>query len=126
MSECFQQCSNDIQRDIIEKKLKEVIKESIEKGSLHKINWLSLPLIYFDAEIQDKAETKNISDLNLKRARRFNVETSPSMSSNINHPVVANQNDAVLDWDIHTIIGTSSAIEKQYLRLTSVLNTCIY
>jgi hypothetical protein len=36
------------------------------------------------------------------------------------HHYFANDNQNVIDWDKHTIKGTSTKLEKSYLRLTSV------
>ncbi|KAI9031290.1 SAC3/GANP/Nin1/mts3/eIF-3 p25 family-domain-containing protein [Hyaloraphidium curvatum] len=59
-----------------------------------------------------------------KRARRFD---SPQPAAAPRRPVLerlgtavdAEPNPDVIDWDRHTIVGTSQVLEKHYLRLTS-------
>lgn len=55
-----------------------------------------------------------------KRMRRFEDSNKPAVTA----PVVKQEppvyNADVIDWDAHTIVGTSTKLEKPYLRLTSV------
>lgn len=55
-----------------------------------------------------------------KRMKRFEDTGKPAVTA----PVVKQEppvyNADVIDWDAHTIVGTSTKLEKPYLRLTSV------
>lgn len=55
-----------------------------------------------------------------KRMKRFEDQHKPVVKA----PVVKQEppvyNADVIDWDKHTIVGTSTKLEKSYLRLTSV------
>jgi len=57
-----------------------------------------------------------------KRMRRFEdqLQDKPPMKKPARVPVAPVFNSDVIDWDEYTIVGTSTKLEKNYLRLTSV------
>jgi hypothetical protein len=54
-----------------------------------------------------------------ERAKRFIFEEGPPKPPKFQVPLAPSPSADVIDWDEYTIVGTSSQLEKPYLRLTS-------
>jgi hypothetical protein len=82
------------------------------------------------APVQRKLQNEELAKRE-QRAARFDSPSAPAspkpvqgrrnILSRIAEP---EPNPDVIDWDRHTIVGTSQVLEKQYLRLTSVGSFC--
>lgn len=140
---CFSSCSTNIERDLMEKKLKVHISNSLIRscGSLSTINWGSEPTLVVKLDtIATKSERtlNNASNtpslpkvpkktLNAKeaRAKRFTTSSSslspsfktPSPSESLENMKALREENILIDKD--SIIGSCQTLEKPYLRLTS-------
>ncbi|KAF9311288.1 hypothetical protein BG003_007573 [Podila horticola] len=119
----------DSDRDLAQGELKAMVSKKHAEGKLWDTDWdlMAVPAKY-------KRKTKRLRQSSSpepapipdserqrreKRMKRFEDQHKPAVKA----PVVKQEppvyNADVIDWDKHTIVGTSTKLEKSYLRLTS-------
>ncbi len=116
VSRCFSTCRTDNERDLMESLLKNKVQITISEGKLHSTKWQLEPLV--SLPVQSLNEDQRIK---AQRAQRFTMGADSKVKP-IKVPTkkaIAQQMSEVIDWDEHTIVGTSTQLEKSYLRLTS-------
>ncbi|CAO3664538.1 unnamed protein product [Umbelopsis ramanniana] len=144
VTDAFECCPKG-KEDALQTQLTELIKDATRRGTLHTVDWTEVDLpsacesrkkrvkrtgekghpisnrIKHIASVSSNLSTPSADEMRRREARlqRFkntnNVKRSPAPSP----ATPATPNPDVMDWDEYTIVGTSSQLEKQYLRLTS-------
>ncbi|KAF9931785.1 hypothetical protein FBU30_009589 [Linnemannia zychae] len=126
----------DEERDAAQKDLKELVSKHHAEGTLWDIDWekMTVPKKYKTKKEKEKERaSRKLSESpepttageeerrrREKRMRRFEdtrPEIVPKRAKPAYTPPVYNSD--VIDWDEYTIVGTSTQLEKSYLRLTS-------
>ncbi|KFH67097.1 hypothetical protein MVEG_07620 [Podila verticillata NRRL 6337] len=119
----------DSDRDLAQSELKTMVSQKHIEGKLWNTDWdlMAVPAKYKRKSKRLRQSTSpepvHIPDSERqrreKRMRRFEDSNKPAVTA----PVVKQEppvyNADVIDWDAHTIVGTSTKLEKPYLRLTS-------
>lgn len=126
----------DEERDVAQKDLRDMVSKHHSDGTLWNIEWekMTVPNKYKTKKDKEKKrasrkmsnspEPKTAGEEETrrreKRQRRFEdsrSDTVPKKSKPVYTAPVFNSD--VIDWDEYTIVGTSTQLEKNYLRLTS-------
>ncbi|KAG0351087.1 hypothetical protein BG005_009420 [Podila minutissima] len=119
----------DSDRDLAQSELKAMVSKKHAEGKLWETDWdlMAVPAKYKRKTKRQRQssspEPVHIPDSEKlrreKRMKRFEDQHKPVVKA----PVVKQEppvyNADVIDWDKHTIVGTSTKLEKSYLRLTS-------
>ncbi|KAJ1927964.1 hypothetical protein IWQ60_002470 [Tieghemiomyces parasiticus] len=142
------QATDSSRRAQVETELKSLIMAKIKEGLLMQTEWEREPLPAGCQPVQKPtpnpppkllptAKTKTAPgaknavkkqavkcaadspDMLAQRAARFSKPTTDSAEPAAKAEPAADVGEGVLDWDEHTIVGTSTQLEKPYLRLTS-------
>ncbi|KAG9322914.1 hypothetical protein KVV02_003441 [Mortierella alpina] len=132
---------DDVDRDAAQAELKSLVARHLSNGTLWEVDWDKTPVSSKYAKKKGANGTNGSSekrsrsppaqDLTMgaeererreKRMRRFEDQLSdkPPVKKplRVEYALPVNNGD-VIDWDKYTIVGTSKALEKNYLRLTS-------
>ncbi|KAI5478914.1 nuclear export factor [Pseudohyphozyma bogoriensis] len=143
VNETFAKCT-DSNRATVEAELKALILRKFQTNELLTTDWKNVKLtslnppkrkaIFVPPAYHDSRAVAAEGDKRLDRLKRFKAEAPPpgsGMAGRLAGRTVASPYTAystpepefdsnVLDWDKHTIVGTSQKLEKPYLRLTSL------
>ena len=129
----FGQCA-DAQRGAVSAELKRLIFEAVQDGSLHTRDWARVRLASLGETRKRRApdtptkagryrEDPTRREL---RQRRFEAEQAAfereQQADRVAAAVPVREaapDPNVVDWDAYTVVGTSTKLEKPYLRLTS-------
>ncbi|KAG0049653.1 hypothetical protein BGZ83_005514 [Gryganskiella cystojenkinii] len=121
----------DEDRDVAQNELKSLVSKYHAQNLLWVVDWDSMEVpSHFKKKISrrmsDSPEMETMGSEERarreKRMRRFEdqLEEKPPAKKNSRVPVAPPVfNSDVIDWDEYTIVGTSTKLEKNYLRLTS-------
>ncbi|KAF9968202.1 hypothetical protein BGZ70_005883 [Mortierella alpina] len=132
---------DDVDRDDAQNELKNLVARHHSKGTLWEIDWdkMPVPSKYINkngsngtnGSSEKRSRSPPAQDLTMgaeererreKRMRRFEDQLldKPPVKKplRVEYTLPVNNGD-VIDWDKYTIVGTSKALEKNYLRLTS-------
>ncbi|KAF9285565.1 hypothetical protein BGZ68_003751 [Mortierella alpina] len=129
---------DDVDRDDAQTELKNLVARHHSKGTLWEIDWDKMPVPSkytkkngANGSNEKRSRSPPAQDLTMgaeererreKRMRRFEDQLSdkPPVKKplRVEYALPVNNGD-VIDWDKYTIVGTSKALEKNYLRLTS-------
>ncbi|KAF9904951.1 hypothetical protein EC991_002191 [Linnemannia zychae] len=126
----------DEERDMAQKELRDLVSKYHIEGTLWDVEWekMTVPKKYKTKKDKEKEKaSRKLSDSpepttageeerrrREKRMRRFE-DSTPQVVPKRTKPVYTAPvfNSDVIDWDEYTIVGTSTQLEKNYLRLTS-------
>lgn len=137
-------CCPEGKKDALEAELRELIIETHRRGTMATTDWseLDLPAACTGAKKRTKivddrkhslgnrinhvasistnvampsADEMKRREARLKRFQETNKVKKPAPTP----PIPSTPNPDVIDWDEYTIVGSSTQLEKQYLRLTS-------
>ncbi|KAF9958146.1 hypothetical protein BGZ72_000823 [Mortierella alpina] len=129
---------DDVDRDDAQTELKNLVARHHSKGTLWEIDWDKMPVPSkytnkngTNGSGEKRSRSPPAQDLTMgaeererreKRMRRFEDQLldKPPIKKplRVEYALPVNSGD-VIDWDKYTIVGTSNALEKNYLRLTS-------
>ena len=109
---CFQKCTSDGHRLFVEDSLKKLLNRCLLENSLNSTDWEKVPLISVTS--QEKVSDEQPQQIMNVRAQRFSNKTPPTAS-----PQKPKKETNELSWNHAYIVGTSTSIEKDYLRLTA-------
>ncbi|KAF9133114.1 hypothetical protein BGW39_010548 [Mortierella sp. 14UC] len=126
----------DEERDVAQKELRDLVSKYHTEGTLWDVEWekMVVPKKYKTKKDKEKEKaSRKLSDSpepttageeerkrREKRMRRFEDATPQTMPKRTKPVYTAPVfNSDVIDWDEYTIVGTSTQLEKNYLRLTS-------
>ncbi|KAF9182570.1 hypothetical protein BGZ51_003216 [Haplosporangium sp. Z 767] len=122
----FEQVSDEY-REEAQEELRNLVARYHARGELWDVDWekMEVPSNYRKGKSRrqsDSPEDENIGDderaRREKRMRRFETTAPVRRPLRVEYaPPVYNAD--VIDWDEYTIVGTSTQLEKGYLRLTS-------
>ncbi|KAH8552261.1 SAC3/GANP/Nin1/mts3/eIF-3 p25 family-domain-containing protein [Umbelopsis sp. PMI_123] len=139
------ECCPKGKEDALQAQLTELIKDATKRGTLHTVDWTEMDLpsicnsrkkkakrggekghtisnrIKHIASISSNASTPSADEMRRREARlqRFKNSNKVKRTPIPSPATPATPNPDVMDWDEYTIVGTSTQLEKQYLRLTS-------
>ncbi|KAF9941738.1 hypothetical protein BGZ67_004076 [Mortierella alpina] len=132
---------DDVDRDAAQAELKSLVARHLSNGTLWEVDWDKTPVSSkytkkkgangTNGSSEKRSRSPPAQDLTMgaeererreKRMRRFEDQLSdkPPVKKplRVEYALPVNNGD-VIDWDKYTIVGTSKALEKNYLRLTS-------
>lgn len=113
VDKCFQKCTSDEHRLFVEDSLKKLLNRCLLENSLNTIDWEKVPLISVASQEKVPDEKPTVMSA---RAHRFSSTATPTVAP----PQIPKKEDSELSWNHAYIVGTSTSIEKDYLRLTTV------
>lgn len=139
----FGQCT-DANRGAVSAELKRLIFQAVQDGSLHTRDWTRVRLASLGETRKRSAPDVTAKARRFRedpsrremRQRRFDEEQAAyereqqadrdsavaqtSLAARFGQaPIAAGPDPNVIDWDAYTVVGTSTKLEKPYLRLTS-------
>ncbi|KAG5458518.1 MAG: hypothetical protein BJ554DRAFT_1238 [Olpidium bornovanus] len=135
VSRAFGAC-NSSNRDEVEKELQSIVRDAVRAGNLEDVDWHNRPL---PRQVRPRASTDarpavsltpptfcNRQPIDSRRPNRAGAQSEATAALSACPERCLTALDcvagtcAVLDWDLHTIVGTCTVLEKEYFRLTSV------
>ncbi|KAI8994409.1 SAC3/GANP/Nin1/mts3/eIF-3 p25 family-domain-containing protein, partial [Gaertneriomyces semiglobifer] len=143
VSKVFDTCPSN-KRDMAEKQMKDLITRTIQSGAMWTTDWEGMALPDYCVVTkptngvepmivsEDSPNLGSSDEINRRQQRALRFQSSAEIERQKALQSITAQkareeflkagaegNPDVVDWDEHTIIGTSQQLEKRYLRLTS-------
>lgn len=120
----FAQCTTEKDQNQMEEKLRQKIKEAIQKGDLMNRDWDNEPIPKLKSKRKKRNKLNDEQTQKIEqRRKRFQVDAennndTPSKSPQAN--LDSGSPFEEIDWEALTIKGTCTNLEKPYFRLTKI------